>query len=195
MTNREAMLQGMEVLGDRVRLREQMHAGGGEAPLALRRELAGRRTAWWTGLVAASTAGERIGLVDVAHQFGLAAAEVDILLLALAPGIAPEFLDRVARLRDAFLFRGLDVDIVLKILFDSTEERFAARELFSPQGRLVRNGLLLLAPIGGELNPHEVEVRASETVANGTCQHYLVSPCSASRDASGRSVRGHVCSA
>jgi len=174
--NRAMILEALDLVVDLVDLRERRR--NGEEADALGEFIqawTAKRDAWWANLEKASDDGAWMPLRVLQKRLGLSPREVDILLIALAPRIDSEFLDQAARGRQNFLFRGIDIDLVLGLLFHSSEERFMGRTLLGPESALIRNGLITLVPIGTEINPTEMEVRATDTLANFVLERPLLS--------------------
>lgn len=163
--NRTALLSAVDLVDGLLELRGRRLQRGApdmEAASAWRR----RREAWWSGLLRARELGERIPLVDLACRLELTDREVDLLLVALAPQIEPEFAERLARLREPFHFQGLDVDLVLGLVFHTPEERFDGRRALATDAPLVRRGLLQLMPLGVDLGPHDTAVKPTDSLTN-----------------------------
>ncbi len=158
----EAVTTAIRLVGDLIELRRQRReadaANGHARWSAAREELQ-------AALVASEGAGQRMRLLELQRTFSLTDVELDLLLLALAPLVDPEFLDRLGRAHETLFFRGVDVDLALSLRFGTLEEQFFARVHLTPGASLVRNGLVTLAPIGSGLNPHELQLRVSEAVA------------------------------
>ena len=174
--NRAMLLSGLELVDALAELRSRRRAWVDEEVLASETaEWTARREAWWHQAQAQHEAGAWMPLVLLAQRLDLAAREVDALMVALAPQIDPEFLDRLDRTADVYAFRGIDADLIVGLLFHSPEDRFDGRELLEPNGKLVRNALVQLIPIGTELSPREVEVRPTDSLANYLLGRPLVS--------------------
>ena len=158
-------LRGVELIFRLVPIRARRLAG--EDPDGVAQALVAwhsDRSAFGLALSAAATVEPRVPLAEVATGFGLAPAEVDILLTALAPRVDGEFLDRLTT--SPLSGRALDVDTVLSVLFATSAERFEARTLLTHGSRLVRLGLIELAALPASLSAHELEVRVPDAVAN-----------------------------
>ena len=166
-TSAAAVLAGVELLVRLIPLRRRrLEAGQDVAAAGEYAAWAAAREAWRTGMEAARSAGHLMRLLDVEDGFGLSEAETELLLLAMAPSVDPDFLDRLGRAHDTLFFRGIDVDLALGLLFPSAAERLVARDLLSPVSRLVTAGLITLRPVGSQLTPTAMEVRPSEAVLN-----------------------------
>lgn len=78
----------------------------------------------------------------LAENYGLSRFELDLLFVALAPGLELRFADLYDRL--AYKYRGRTVDTALAILCDSFAEKVAARRHFMLDAPLVLHHLLLI---------------------------------------------------
>ena len=75
--------------------------------------------------------------------FDLIPAEVDILLVALAPEIDPRYERLFAYLQDDVTKRRPAVDLVLNLLTDSFDQKLQMRRLVTDEARLVKSKLLI----------------------------------------------------
>ncbi|MBM4320020.1 MAG: hypothetical protein FJ125_08660, partial [Deltaproteobacteria bacterium] len=121
--------------GDAQDVREMLHrryvlAEG--ALLALEEELAERKL--------------EAPLYGVARRFGLDVAELRILALALAPALDSSFRSKIGAFYRNVLLNYVSVDLCLRLLFAEREERIVGRRLLGPEGALVRQGLVRVAP-------------------------------------------------
>ncbi|MFT5434403.1 MAG: SpoVK/Ycf46/Vps4 family AAA+-type ATPase [Myxococcota bacterium] len=173
--SRQILVSGVSLVAELIPLCRRRRDG--EAPDELAgelREWLGRRKTWGDELKAAAERGF-LPLAALTERFGLSAREIDVLLVAVAPEVDPEFVGRLAGLREGSYFRGVDVELTLGLLFHSSEERFLGLELLSPDRALIREGLITLTPVGTALTPHEVEVRATSSLANYILERPLLS--------------------
>ncbi len=162
-----ALLAGVELVGRLFEVRRLRRERAPEEAIAA--ELATwqkARDEWAADLVEAETAGVRMPILWLQRRYSLSDGELDVVLALLAPLIDPEFLDAFASSRTSSLLRGLDVELLLGLLYHSRAERFAGRELLMPHGRLMSNHLIRLVPIADESSPHDVEVRLVDSLAN-----------------------------
>jgi hypothetical protein len=83
----------------------------------------------------------------------LDAFEAAVLVLAAAPELDQRYERVFGYLNDDLTRRYPTVDLALNLLCRSLEEKVAARERFTPAGRLVRSGLLRLVPDPSQLEP------------------------------------------
>jgi AAA+ superfamily predicted ATPase len=84
-------------------------------------------------------------LARLAQYFGLDALEQEALIICLAPDIDLRYERLYAYLQDDVTRRRPTVDLILRLLVPSPQERVEARRALGPGGRLVRHGLLVLA--------------------------------------------------
>jgi AAA+ superfamily predicted ATPase len=84
-------------------------------------------------------------LQRLAGLFGLQPAEQDALLICLAPDLDLRYERLFGYLQDDVTRRRPTVDLLLRLLWPSPEERLAGRALLAPAGRLMRHGLLALS--------------------------------------------------
>ena len=82
--------------------------------------------------------------VALGQRFGLAALELDILLVALAPEIDPRYERLYAYLQDDVTRKRPGVDLILNLLSATAEEKLAGRRHFLPASPLLRHQLLQL---------------------------------------------------
>jgi hypothetical protein len=80
----------------------------------------------------------------LAEIFGLSSAEVDVVALSLAAEMDLRYERIFGYLHDDVTRRRPSADLALQLLCRSFAERLAARRLFTPNGRLVRYGVLRL---------------------------------------------------
>lgn len=82
--------------------------------------------------------------VALGQRFGLAAPELDILLVALAPEVDPRYERLYAYLQDDVTRKRPSVDLILNLLAATAEEKLAGRRHFLPASPLLRHQLLQL---------------------------------------------------
>jgi SpoVK/Ycf46/Vps4 family AAA+-type ATPase len=88
--------------------------------------------------------GTRLNLPFLAQQFGLSEAEVDLLLIALAPELEPRYHTLFAYLQDDVTRKGASVDLSLNLICRAEREKLFARRLLGPGSPLVHYQLLRL---------------------------------------------------
>lgn len=89
-------------------------------------------------------AGRRLMLPHLAERFGLSAAEVDLLLLALAPELEPRYETLYAYLQDDVTRKRPSVDLALNLICRSEREKLLARRSLAPEAPLIRHRVLEL---------------------------------------------------
>jgi hypothetical protein len=93
---------------------------------------------------AAPEGGPRLTLPYLAQQFGLSQAEVDLLLVALAPELDPRYETLYAYLQDDVTRKRPSVDLSLNLLCRTEREKLFARRLLGPGAPLLHYQLLRL---------------------------------------------------
>jgi SpoVK/Ycf46/Vps4 family AAA+-type ATPase len=81
--------------------------------------------------------GRRLTLPYLAERFGLSAAEVDLLLIALAPELEPRYETLYAYLQDDVTRHRPSVNLALNLICRSDREKLLVRRSFSPGAPLV----------------------------------------------------------
>lgn len=94
--------------------------------------------------VLSDRAGVRLALPHLARCFGLSPAEVDLLLIALAPELKPKYETLYAYLQNDVTRKRPSVDLSLDLICRSELEKALARRFFSPQAPLIRHQLVQL---------------------------------------------------
>lgn len=93
---------------------------------------------------ASARAGEKLALVHLAGIFNLSPAEVDILLIALAPELEPRYETLYAYLQNDVTRKRPSLDLCLNLICRSGQEKIQARQLFSPDAWLLHFRLVEL---------------------------------------------------
>jgi len=88
--------------------------------------------------------GRRLALPHLAEVFGLSSAEVDLLLIALAPELEPRYETLYSYLQVDALRKRTSVDLALNLICRTAAEKVFARRLLSPGAPLLRYQLLNL---------------------------------------------------
>ena len=88
--------------------------------------------------------GRRLTLPHVAERFGLSAAEVDLLLIAMAAELEPRYETLYAYLQDDVTRKRPSVDLALNLICRSEREKLFARRFLAPGAPLVHFHLLEL---------------------------------------------------
>jgi hypothetical protein len=101
----------------------------------------------------AGQTGARLTLPHLAHCFGLSPAEVDLLLIALAPELIPKYETLYAYLQNDVTRKRPSVDLAFDLICRSEIEKGLARRFFSPQSPLVRHQLVYLCEESQDRKP------------------------------------------
>ncbi len=88
--------------------------------------------------------GIELALPRLAGVFALSPAEVDLLMVALAPELEPRYETLYAYLQDDVTRKRPSVNLALELISRSQPEKLSARRLLQPQAPLLRHRLLLL---------------------------------------------------
>jgi len=89
-------------------------------------------------------AARHLTLPHVAERFGLSAAEVDLLLIAVAPELEPRYETLYAYLQDDVTRKRPSVDLALNLICRSELEKLQARRFLAPGAPLIHNHLVEL---------------------------------------------------
>ncbi|HTB15618.1 MAG TPA: ATP-binding protein [Bryobacteraceae bacterium] len=81
--------------------------------------------------------GRRLALPYLAERFGLSAAEVDLLLIALAPELEPRYETLYAYLQDDVTRHRPSVNLALNLICRSDREKLVVRRFFAPGAPLL----------------------------------------------------------
>jgi hypothetical protein len=134
--------RGLYVANDEVDL---FCDGYPEIPSALvqqRADLAAERMALAQEFQAAARDGNDLPLCRVVRHFGLTPFAVDLLLLALAPEVDLRYERIFAFIQDDVSKKRPSVDLALRLLCVTPDERRAARTAFAPDAPLLRHQLI-----------------------------------------------------
>ncbi len=93
---------------------------------------------------ATSKTGHRLALSYVAERFGLSAAEVDLLLVALAPELEPRYETLYAYLQDDVTRHRPSVNLAMNLICRSDREKLFVRRFFAPGAPLMHFQMLEL---------------------------------------------------
>jgi SpoVK/Ycf46/Vps4 family AAA+-type ATPase len=95
----------------------------------------------------------RLALLSLAAQFELSQAEVDVLLVALAPELEPRYETLYAYLQNDVTRKHPSVNLALNLICRSEREKLDARNLFSPGAPLIKNSIVELAEESQDRQP------------------------------------------
>ena len=89
-------------------------------------------------------AGRRLTLSHLAEQFGLSSAEVDLLLVAMAPELEPRYETMYAYLQDDVTRKRPSADLALNLICRNVREKLFARRYLAPDAPLIHFRVLEL---------------------------------------------------
>jgi SpoVK/Ycf46/Vps4 family AAA+-type ATPase len=102
---------------------------------------------------ASAQAGRKLALQHLAATCDLSPAEVDLLLIVLAPELEPRYETLYAYLQNDVTRKRPSVDLGLNLICRTEEEKIQARELFSPDAPLLHFDLIELHEEPYDRNP------------------------------------------
>ncbi len=136
----DEMLRGSDFFGEHWR-RESAES---ENVKPIDQQLATLRSAIDARRTASQQEGTRLALAHLAQQFALSEAEVDLVLIALAPELEPRYETLYAYLQDDVTRKRPSVNLALNLICRSEREKLFARRLLSPGAPLLHFQLLQL---------------------------------------------------
>jgi SpoVK/Ycf46/Vps4 family AAA+-type ATPase len=95
-------------------------------------------------LAVSAASGRRLTLPFLAQSYALSPAEVDLLLIALAPELEPRYETLYAYLQDDVTRNRPSVDLALNLICRNEREKVRARHFFGPEALLMRFQMLEL---------------------------------------------------
>jgi len=95
----------------------------------------------------------QLALLNLAGQFDLSQAEVDILLVALAPELEPRYETLYSYLQNDVTRKHPSVNLALNLICRSEREKLKARGIFSPESPLLSHCILDLADESQDRQP------------------------------------------
>jgi hypothetical protein len=102
---------------------------------------------------ASDQSGQKLTLPYLAASCGLSPAEVDVLLIALAPELEPRYETLYAYLQNDVTRKRPTVDLCLNLICRTENEKIQARDIFSPDSALLHFDLLELHEESYDRNP------------------------------------------
>jgi AAA+ superfamily predicted ATPase len=117
------------------------------------RELERHRSEIDESLAATEKSGRRLTLPHLAQAFGLSQAEVDLLLIALAPELEPRYELLYAYVQNDYLRKRPSVDLALNLVCHTPDEKVQARRFVAPGAPLVYFGILELSDEPSDRRP------------------------------------------
>jgi len=138
--NVDQMLDSVDFLGDNWR----MDDATAKSAAGIDRELETRQAEIRARMQASEEAGQRLALFHLASTFGLSPAEVDVLLIALAPELEPRYETLYAYLQNDVTRKRCTVNLALNLICRTEQEKLQARDIFAPDSTLIYFHLLEL---------------------------------------------------
>ncbi len=130
----DSMSQVLDLLGEPWRAADVVHQELGP----IDEEIANKRSEIDSRIEATLAAGRALHLVTIASALELSQAEIDLLLLALAPELEPRYETLYAYLQNDVTRKRPSVDLCLNVICRSANEKVFARRFFADHAALVR---------------------------------------------------------
>ena len=127
----DRILDNVDFIGDIWKLDASTTAGNIDEELERRQEEIRER------MEASAQAGQRLTLPHLAAVCDLSPAEVDILLIALAPELEPRYETLFAYLQNDVTRKRPSLDLCLNLVCRTEQEKLQARQMFSPDAPLL----------------------------------------------------------
>ena len=99
------------------------------------------------------SAGVVLRVLELGKMFQLTAFDIDALLICLLPELELGYEKLYSYLQDDVTKKRPSVELVLRLLCLSAEERLVTRQAFSPQAPLIKNCLLQFDDVSSKLTP------------------------------------------
>ncbi len=160
----DRMLDSVDFLGDIWKLDPAQASEAGTIDL----ELESRQRQIRARMEASAQAGERLALAHLAAVCDLSPAEVDVLLIALAPELEPRYETLYAYLQNDVTRKRPSMDICLNLICRNEQEKIEARRLLSPDAPLLYFNLIELHEESYDRSPTRMRqfLRLNDTVAH-----------------------------
>ena len=120
------------------------------------RELDSRQEEIRARMEASVAAGEELALPRLAAVCGLSPAEVDVMLIALAPELEPRYETLYAYLQNDVTRKRPSEDLSLNLICRTEQEKIQARQLFSPDSPLLHFHLIELREESYDRSPTQL---------------------------------------
>jgi SpoVK/Ycf46/Vps4 family AAA+-type ATPase len=147
--NIDQMLDSVDFLGDIWKMDEAVR----RSAESIDQELEGRQHEIRARMQASDEAGQRLALPHLAASCGLSPAEVDVLLIGLAPELEPRYETLYAYLQNDVTRKRPTVDLSLNLICRTEREKMQARDIFSPDSPLLYFDILELHDEAYDRNP------------------------------------------
>lgn len=160
--NVDRMVDTVDFLGDIWKMDDSLVKSAG----AMDQELNSRQVEIRGRMEASAQEGKKLALPHLALCCGLSPAEVDILLMALAPELDPRYETLYSYLQNDMTRKNASMNLTLDLICRSEEEKIKARQLFSPDAPLLHFHLIELHEESYDRHPTELRrfLRIDETV-------------------------------
>ena len=167
--NVNRLLSEVDFLGDFWKLDAELRKYIGR----LDDELERRQAEIHARMAASAREDVRLGLAHLASIFDLSPAEVDVLLIALAPEVEPRYETLFAYLQNDVTRKRPSLDLCLNLICRSVHEKIQARQLFSPDAALFAFRLLELREESYDRRPTHLRhfLKMDDTVARYLLEH------------------------
>lgn len=130
--NIDNMLGSVDFLGDIWKMDDEAR----RTVASIDEELENRQATIRERMQASDKAGQKLTLAHLAASCGLSPAEVDVLLIALAPELEPRYETLYAYLQNDVTRKRPSVDLGLNLICRTEQEKLNARDIFSPDSAL-----------------------------------------------------------
>jgi SpoVK/Ycf46/Vps4 family AAA+-type ATPase len=150
--NVDRMLDSVDFLGDIWKLDDTLI----QSVEGLDQELESRQGEIRARMTASAQAAEKLSLPYLAAVCGLAPAEVDVLLIALAPELETRYETLYAYLQNDVTRKRPSMDLCLNLICRSEQEKIQARQIFSPDAPLRHFHLIDLREESYDRNPTQL---------------------------------------
>src|SRR5438552_3050126 len=147
--NVDRMLDSVDFLGDIWKLDDEVR----RSTDSIDRELERRQEDIRARMTASEQSGMRLTAPRLAATCALSPAEVDVLLIALAPELEPRYETLYAYLQNDVTRKRPTVDLSLNLICRTEQEKMQARDIFSPDSPLLHFGLIELHEEPYDRNP------------------------------------------
>jgi SpoVK/Ycf46/Vps4 family AAA+-type ATPase len=147
--NVDRMVDSIDFLGDIWKMDEAVRRSADSIDKELERRQEDNRAR----MEASAQANTKLALPHLAATCGLSPAEVDILLIALAPELEPRYETLYAYLQNDVTRKRPSVDLSLNLICRTEQEKIQARDLFSPDAPLLHFHLIELQEESYDRNP------------------------------------------
>ncbi len=150
--NIDRMVDSVDFLGDSWKLDASLTKSVED----IDKELESRQEEIRARMEASAQAGEKLALPHLAASCGLSPAEVDVLLVALAPELEPRYETLYAYLQNDVTRKRASEDLCLNLICRTGQEKIQARQIFSSDSPLLYFHLIELHEESYDRNPTQL---------------------------------------